>query len=82
MSAATITLVPASPVDAALNYAAFAKDGTDGGYPALWSGKYPSQAAGDKVIGLHETQTRPHACMQILADEVRRLRAQLQEAGK
>jgi hypothetical protein len=77
MSAATITLVPASAVDAALIYADFAKDGTDGGYPQLWSGKYPTQAAGDKVIGLHETQTRPHACMQILANEVRRLRAQL-----
>ena len=77
MSSAAITLVPASPVDAALNYADFAKDGTDGGYPALWNSKYPSQAAGDKALGLHETQTRPHACMQILADEVRRLRAQL-----
>jgi hypothetical protein len=82
MSAATITLVPASPVDAALNYTDWAKNKTDGGYPGLWRVDHRGQAAGDKVIGLQEWQTRPHACMQILADEVCRLRAQLQEAGK
>jgi hypothetical protein len=71
----TLTLAPSSPVDTALNYADYARDGSTGGFPGLWESKYPKRSAGDAAIDKQETETRPHKCMQILAAEVRRLRA-------
>lgn len=73
---AILPLAPVSKVDAALNYADYAAGRGPGQYPDLWLRKYPEPSAGDKAIELPATATRPEHCMQILAAEVRRLRAQ------
>jgi hypothetical protein len=68
-------LVPAAAVNAALNYVAYASDpklaiaGAD-----MWSAKFGSRAKGDEILVRSETETRPTACMRILAAEVVRLR--------
>lgn len=72
----TPPLAPTCKVDAALNYADYAAGRGPGQYPDLWLRKYPEPSAGDRVIELPATATRPDHCMQILAAEVRRLRAQ------
>lgn len=64
-----------SAVDAALHYADFAR-GAQVACPEVWQSRYPARTAGDRVIDLQETETRPQKCMQILAAEVRRLRAE------
>lgn len=76
-TAAELVPVPMSPADAALNYADYAARRGDGGYPDLWVRKFPDQSAGDRLIGCDSqmgTGTRPELCLQILANEVRRLR--------
>lgn len=68
-------MIPATPVEAALNYADYSADGKlalEG--EALWASKFGSRAKGDDILGRLDTETRPHACMRILAAEVRRLR--------
>ena len=76
-----ITLVPSDRVAAALNYADYAANRGEGGYPGLWVSKFPAPSAGDRVLrfdprtvgeGAPSTATRPELCMQILAAEVRR----------
>ena len=65
-----------TPVEAALDYTDYAADwrlalaGEE-----LWASKFGQRAKGDDILGRLETETRPHACMRILAAEVRRLRA-------
>lgn len=74
---------PGSAVDAALNYAAYAADwklalaGED-----MWAAKFGSRAKGDEILGRLETETRPDACMRILAAEVIRLRVLTQQNAK
>lgn len=78
-TAPPLSEAPGSAVDFALNYAAYAADwrqalnGQD-----LWGAKFGSRAKGDELIGRRETETRPDACMRILAAEVIRLRSLVQ----
>jgi hypothetical protein len=66
-------------VDAALHYADYARRALrdDAG---TWKGKHGTRAPGDRAIDLQEWETRPEKCMQILAAEVRRLRAIVPDA--
>ncbi len=69
-------MTPATPVEAALDYADYAANWTLAtARDHLWSAKFGSRAKGDEILGRLETETRPAACMRILAAEVRRLRA-------
>jgi len=65
-----------TPVEAALDYADYAANWTLAtAREELWSAKFGSRAKGDDFLGRRETETRPDACMRILAAEVRRLRS-------
>jgi hypothetical protein len=78
-----MTLAPTSKVETALIYQRYVESkGKDhGGYPELFTRKYPAKSAGAKVLELQEWETLPDKCMHVLAEEVRRLRLELAAKG-
>lgn len=65
-----------TPVEAALDYADYAADWTLAtAREHLWTSKFGKRAPGDDLLGRKETETRPDACLRILAAEVRRLQS-------
>lgn len=79
-----INLVPKTKVDVALIYARYceSKGKDDGGYPELFTRKFPAKSPAAKVLEMQDWETLPDKCMQVLAEEVRKQRLEIENIMK